>query len=348
MAKPRAFSALLLVSLLVTEATAALGGVARTYIVQMNTATTTTGSSNRLARRQSSLEAASVDPSAMFYSYDVVLDGFAATMTDDQAAALRAQPDVLSVRRDSRKALHTTHTPEFLGLVDASGAAVDPTTYVSASSSSSNTSSAAEEEASIIIGVLDTGAWPESASYDDTDMPATPLPASWTGACEEGQDWTAATACNNKLIGARAFYKGLDAAYAAENVTYDWSREYRSARDAEGHGTHTSSTIAGAAVVGAGLYGQAAGTARGVAVGARLAIYKVCYLDAGCFDSDILAAMDAAVRDGVDVISSKLLLLLHMCMGEVLIYTHVMRYGIQLGLLPSLSYLHSGYRPISD
>lgn len=280
---------LLLASLLVADATAALG-VPRTYIVHMNT----TSTANRLARRQSSLEAVSADPSAIVYSYDTVLDGYAATITDEQAEALRAQPDVISVRRDSPKALHTTHTPQFLGIDEAS---LDPLTYLAASNIST-------EETDIIIGVLDTGVWPESASYDDTGLPSPP--ASWTGICEEGQSWTAA-ACNNKLIGARAFYKGLEASYTASNSSYNWTSEYKSARDAEGHGTHTSTTIAGAEVAGAGLYGQALGTARGMATGARLAIYKVCYLNDGCYESDILAAMDAAIKDGVNIISSKCL-----------------------------------------
>lgn len=51
------------------------------------------------------------------------------------------------------------------------------------------------------------------------------------------------------------------------------------------------------------MNGYAAGIAKGVAPKARLAVYKVCWKDAGCFDSDILAAFDAAVSDGVDVIS---------------------------------------------
>jgi len=51
------------------------------------------------------------------------------------------------------------------------------------------------------------------------------------------------------------------------------------------------------------MSGYASGIAKGVAPKARLAVYKVCWKNAGCFDSDILAAFDAAVVDGVDVIS---------------------------------------------
>lgn len=292
----------LLMSLLLTEAALALNP--KTYIVQMNSGAATT-SANRLARRQSSLQAVDVDPTtAMLYSYDTILDGYAATLTDAQATALRAQADVLSVRRDTIKKLHTTHTPTFLGLDDAAllqqrglmSSSMNPLSYVEARQAG------VEEEANIIVGVLDTGYWPESESYSDEGMSSPP--ASWMGACEEGDRFTA-DLCNNKLIGAKAFYKGLEAGYAADNQTFDWSTEYKSARDAEGHGTHTSSTIAGTAVAGASLFGQAEGTARGVAEGARLAIYKVCYLDVGCFDSDILAGMDAAVADGVNIISSK-------------------------------------------
>ncbi|KAJ4423334.1 hypothetical protein N0V82_002062 [Gnomoniopsis sp. IMI 355080] len=277
----------LLMSLLATEATAAVLQP-RTYIVQMKTSTT----ANRLARRQASLEAAAVDPGAMVYNYDTVLDGFAATITDGQAATLREQPDVLSVVPDGIKQLHTTHSPQFLGIDTAS---LDATTFVGASNTSA--------EADVIIGVLDTGAWPESASYDDTGLSSPP--ASWAGACEEGQEWTASL-CNNKLIGARAFYKGLEASLAVNNATYNWTAEYKSARDADGHGTHTSTTIAGAEVPGVSLFGNAPGMARGVATGARLAIYKVCFKDAGCADSDILAGMDAAVKDGVNIMSLSL------------------------------------------
>ncbi|KAK1264567.1 hypothetical protein QJS04_geneDACA011377 [Acorus gramineus] len=70
-----------------------------------------------------------------------------------------------------------------------------------------------------------------------------------------------------------------------------------------GHGTHTASTVAGAAVSGVSLYGLARGTARGGVPSARIAVYKVCW-SFGCDEHDMLAAFDDAIADGVDVISA--------------------------------------------
>lgn len=110
--------------------------------------------------------------------------------------------------------------------------------------------------------------------------------------------------CNRKIIGARFFSKGHEAAFPGIGVgNTTASLEFKSPRDADGHGTHTASTAAGRYSFQASMNGYASGVAKGVAPKARLAVYKVCWKNSGCFDSDILAAFDAAVNDGVDVIS---------------------------------------------
>ncbi|KAI3691582.1 hypothetical protein L6452_31378 [Arctium lappa] len=132
----------------------------------------------------------------------------------------------------------------------------------------------------IIIGILDTGITPGHPSFNDTGVP--PPPSKWKGKCE-------VVGCNNKLIGARDFT----------------SSSSSSPLDDEGHGTHTSSTAAGNFVDGANVFGNAKGTAVGMAPLAHVAMYKVCD-DFGCSDSAILAAMDAAIEEGVDVLSLSL------------------------------------------
>lgn len=111
-----------------------------------------------------------------------------------------------------------------------------------------------------------------------------------------------------KIIGARYYLKGYEAYYGPLNRTID----YKSPRDKDGHGTHTSSTVGGRLVHNASaLGGFAGGTASGGVPLVRLAMYKVCWAVPGvekaegntCFEEDMLAAMDDAIADGVDVIS---------------------------------------------
>ncbi|VAI02517.1 unnamed protein product [Triticum turgidum subsp. durum] len=217
----------------------------------------------------------------MLYSYDTVLHGFSARLTEQEASDMAGMDGVLAVNPETRYELHTTRTPEFLGLAGSEGLFPQSGTG-----------------GDVVVGVLDTGVWPESKSYDDAGLGE--VPSSWKGTCMAGTDFNS-SACNRKLIGARFFNRGYEAAMGP----MDTSRESRSPRDDDGHGTHTSSTAAGAAVADADLFGFASGTARGMAPKARVAVYKVCWLG-GCFSSDILAGMDAAVADGCGVLSLSL------------------------------------------
>ncbi|XP_059291407.1 subtilisin-like protease 4 [Lycium ferocissimum] len=199
------------------------------------------------------------------YSYRNVMKGFAARLSAEQVKEMEKKTGFISAWPERILSLHTTHTPSFLGLQLNTGFWRD-----------------SNYGKGVIIGVLDSGISPDHPSFSDEGMP--PPPAKWKGKCES--NFT--TKCNNKLIGARS--------YIQDNP---------SPIDDDGHGTHTASTAAGGFVKGANVYGNANGTAVGVAPLAHLAIYKVCDAS-GCPDSNILAAMDAAIDDGVDILSLSL------------------------------------------
>ncbi|XP_015866916.3 subtilisin-like protease SBT1.6 [Ziziphus jujuba] len=229
------------------------------------------------------------DPPQILHVYDTVFHGFSATLNPDQVAAITKHPSVLAVFEDQRRQLHTTRSPQFLGLRNQRGLWSD-----------------SDYGSDVIVGVFDTGISPERRSFSDLNLG--PVPARWKGVCETGVKFTAKN-CNRKIVGARFFARGHEAAAAAVNSIggpisgINETVEFRSPRDADGHGTHTASTAAGRYAFKASMEGYASGIAKGVAPKARLAIYKVCWKNSGCFDSDILAAFDAAVHDGVDVIS---------------------------------------------
>ncbi|RZC85906.1 hypothetical protein C5167_026579 [Papaver somniferum] len=210
-------------------------------------------------------------PREILYTYNHVLHGFAARITPSQASHLGNLPGILSILPEEIYQLETTRSPAFLGLSENYGLWPN--------------SSYGED---VIIGVLDSGVWPELPSFIDTGL--SPVPNRWKGTCETGPDFPI-TSCNKKLIGARAFYTGREVL-----------NESISPRDTGGHGTDCASIAAGSSVKNAGFNQYAVGEAKGVATRARIAVYKVCWIT-GCGNSDILAAMDQAVADGVDVIS---------------------------------------------
>ncbi|GAU26095.1 hypothetical protein TSUD_225580 [Trifolium subterraneum] len=197
------------------------------------------------------------------------------------------QTGVLKVLQDKKYKLLTTRTPEFLGL-----------DRIHVMFPASTSSSRSMED--IIVGVIDSGVWPESKSFDDTGYG--PIPTTWKGKCEIGTDFTVSN-CNKKLIGARFFLKGYE---ADKGSPINETKESRSPRDTKGHGTHTASISVGSPVRNASLFGYAAGTARGMAPRARVAIYKVCWEGHACLGSDYLAAIDQAIIDKVNVLSLSL------------------------------------------
>lgn len=201
----------------------------------------------------------------MVHTYKNVIKGFAAKLSPDQVETIKHHHEFVHIRPQRNLPLHTTHSPSFLGLNNNFGFWKD-----------------SNYGKGIIIGVIDTGIFPDHPSFSDDGVP--PPPAKWKGKCDFNF-----TACNNKLIGARHFTFG--------NGT---------PLDEDGHGTHTASTAAGNFVAGAHLLGEGNGTASGIAPLAHLAVYKVCSGVRRCSESDVLAAIDVAIDDGVDVLSISL------------------------------------------
>ena len=102
------------------------------------------------------------------------------------------------------------------------------------------------------------GIWPESEVFNDQGFG--PIPKRWRGKCESGEDFNATVHCNNKLIGAKYYQKGMMAEIRGKRKSMTTeSREFKSNRDAIGHGTHTATIAGGSFVSNASFYGLAQG-----------------------------------------------------------------------------------------
>ncbi|XP_054817494.1 subtilisin-like protease SBT3 [Prosopis cineraria] len=250
------------------------------YIVHMDLSAMPKAFSTRHHWYLATLASATSDPaspsSKLIYSYSHVMNGFSARLSASELNALKNSPGYVSSFPDSPVKLDTTRSPQFLRLNPLAGAWPE-----------------SDYGKDVIVGLVDSGVWPESQSYNDDGM--SEIPSRWKGKCENGTQFNSSL-CNKKLIGARFFNKGLLA--KNPNVTISMN----SARDTEGHGTHTSTTAVGSRVEGSSYFGYASGTATGVAPRARVAIYKAFWEDE-TYQSDVIAAIDGAIEDGVDVLS---------------------------------------------
>ncbi len=212
--------------------------------------------------------------------------GVAVTLPSNQVAELLKLPGVIAVQRDALAQPLTDSSPQFLGA---------PTIYNQLHQTANDAGKG------VIVGVLDTGAWAEHPSYvDHGNLPAPPPKADGTPrTCNFGDNpLTAANdpfVCQRKLISGQPFLATYNAVLGDEPYP-------NSARDSDGHGTHTSTTAAGGPVAHADPLGIDRGAIHGIAPGAHVAVYKVCGPQ-GCFQSDTVTAVGQAILDGVNVIN---------------------------------------------
>ncbi|XP_038682873.1 subtilisin-like protease SBT1.1 [Tripterygium wilfordii] len=285
------FRAIVLFLLLALVATTSFAVVEKkTYVVHMDKTKMVTSSHkqwcqdlmdsvHKLSTEEEEEE--TTPPPELIYIYENAVSGFAAKLSIKELESLKRMDGFLFATADQMLRAHTTHTPQFLGLQPGKGLW-----------------SAPNLASDVIIGVLDSGIWPEHISFQDSGMSA--VPARWKGTCENSTSFSPSN-CNKKLIGARTFYKGFEELFGKVNETV----EYLSPRDSTGHGTHTASTAAGNVVNNASIFGFANGSATGMRYTARIAVYKVLF-EGFTTSSDVLAAIDQAVADGVDVLSLSL------------------------------------------
>ncbi|HEX8487469.1 MAG TPA: S8 family peptidase [Propionibacteriaceae bacterium] len=242
--------------------------------------------------------------------FAVALNGFTAELSSQQANKLRNTPGVVSVTKDAlRQPTDDRNSVDFLRLSGRNGVW-------------ESLGGTAKAGRGVVVGVIDTGIWPESRSFAGAALGTAPPTAddpfrpyrsggtivmkksdgsTFTGVCQTGDQFTE-NECSTKIVGARYFSTGFE---ANQPLSDD---EYRSPRDGDGHGSHTASTAAGNTDVDATVDGRSFGRISGVAPAAKVASYKVCWEaapegDAGCYNSDSIEAIEAAVADGVDAIN---------------------------------------------
>ncbi|MEO8424351.1 MAG: S8 family serine peptidase [Actinomycetota bacterium] len=227
-----------------------------------------------------------VPGSRLLRAFRVAYGGASMLVPADQIHGLLGVPGVVAVQRDRLAQPTSIATARFLGADQVWQQLRGPATA----------------GRNVVVGVIDTGIWPEHPSFEDHGL----RPLAGEFGCQFGKASDrllgAPFRCNDKLIGAYAETDTYMRFLEAEPGEFCNNSTGRcSARDPAGHGTHTASTAAGSPT-DASIFGLERGRVSGIAPGARLIAYRVC-LTRGCFESDSVAAVEQAILDGVDVIN---------------------------------------------
>ncbi|MFB9412969.1 S8 family serine peptidase [Dactylosporangium matsuzakiense] len=214
-----------------------------------------------------------------------VYGGVALTVPANKIGAILAIDNVVAVQADTARQPQTDSSPAFIG----------------ADKVYPQLGGAPNAGKGVIFGSIDSGVWPEHPSFaDNGNLGAPPAKADGTPrACNFGDNPLTPAAdpfvCNKKLIGGQGFLDTYNALQPMEVYGY-------TARDSDGHGTHTASTAAGDPVASAKIFDIERGPINGIAPGAWVSVYKVCGAT-GCYSSDSAAAVAQAIKDGVNVIN---------------------------------------------
>lgn len=212
------------------------------------------------------------------YVYDVVLNGLSVELSAEETAVIAALPMVASVRPDVKRELLTDRGPNWIGASALWGA---PNACLPGDKCGEG----------IIIGVIDTGINTDHPSFADIGGDGynhtNPFGAGvYKGWCNPG--YFKLVTCNDKLVGAWSF-----------------SNSGNDPEDDNGHGSHTASTAGGNRLYGITINAPTISLnfdISGVAPHANIIAYDACTND-GCNLTDLLAAINQAVADGVDVIN---------------------------------------------
>lgn len=208
-------------------------------------------------------------------AYRNVLNAIVIEADAAEAARLVDVPDVVAVEAEVEYELATDVSHEEIGSAAVWGGETG--------------AGLATRGEGVVIGVLDSGINPFHPAFAATDGEGyahTNPYDRYLGVCDPAHP-NHDPICNDKLVGAYSFVSGSP-----------------SARDIDGHGSHTASTAAGNRHEATLRYGadEFTRTVQGVAPRANLVAYRVCGTTT-CATAAILAGINQAIADGVDVLN---------------------------------------------